>query len=422
MKLPYRLSMMFGWVGFGLLVSTGLAAGEPPAATSASQPASRTLDHSIAHMLDSWKALAQAAESDSHPVAFSNRTPYADAAETPGVLIGFNYALGDFMGPTVSAMQPVYLTEGGVVWGKWIGDATDKRGKVTAPAGYVVTGVRIRAGGNLDGFSLIYSRFSNRLDRGDSLESSWVGRTEGGSIRVILSPGLCFGVRGMMDKRIGSIRLAAIRMEGDQIPDARQIADGKVAFPKAPDDGGTTALAGPPAAAGKAPSPTSAPAGQAAGPTDNDNRIYTSIEEMFEILPGTLQPTARIWIVGTRVSPTLTERLRGKVAQLTGEFGSYKGESDKIELSLDTDELNYRGFKLDGEIFAAMSKDQLEKLKTFKIHDKIVVTGKIKQMVVRGVTARGQAINKAFLWLDDCTAEVQKPAPEPKPAAAGQKV
>ncbi len=325
----------------------------------------------------------QTSESASHGGGLSVRVAYSDVPPEGGVLVGFRYTLGQFgRGSMINSLQPIYVTSHGEKLGEIQGKAGQAQ-TIRARPGYCVTGMSIRAGGNFDGFSLVYTRFQgSKMSPGETYQSDWVGRTEGGSVRQLdTGGGFAIGITGKKAEKIGSLALVTMGGSGAS-SHSRSSAPKSVA-------GNTT----PPVPDQKPPLPV-LPGKKVEQPAQGEP--YTSFEQMFDTLPSALQPHGDKWYVGTRVSPDLTQRLKDKPVLITAEFATMKTTDRGIEANFDADEINYRGFQMTGQIIVRFPASQAERLKALRIHDKVTISGSIDSMVVRG-----SPINKAFLWIKD---------------------
>jgi hypothetical protein len=114
---------------------------------------------------------------------------FDDLAPAGGFLVGVRASVGDFDGPVIKSVAPIYRigeqTRGGpVVHGRPSATEVD----LVAPPGYAVSGIVARAGGlrgnsgwdRIYGFRLSYMKISGeKLDPKDRQSSEWVGRKEG---------------------------------------------------------------------------------------------------------------------------------------------------------------------------------------------------------------------------------------------------
>lgn len=327
-------------------------------------------------------------QTSEHGGMFSMKEPYSDIPKEGGLLIGFNYSMGTWVNrPIVSSLQPIYLTEHGRRFGPVEGQENYPVKRIEAKSGYVISGVHIHGGGNLEGFGIVFTRLNGTtLDPTDSYESEWVGVTDGGSSQSIdTSGGMPVGISGKKAEKIGSLALVVLPMEagGPSAP-----------VPVRPDD---------PNKAPMTPAPTTPPilpglpVAEAPIQPHVAGQPYRSFEQMFETLPASLQPSNGTWIVGRRVSPELTERLRDQPAELSGEFASFHSLGDEVEVMLDSDPINYHGIRLTGQIRARFPQSELARLQALTVHQRVTVAGKIDQMVVRG-----SGFDTSFLWLKEC--------------------
>jgi hypothetical protein len=326
----------------------------------------------------------QTTETQSHGGAFSMRDPYQDIPEA-GLLVGFNFSLGAFMNHSmIDGLQPIFLTSKGEVLGQKHGKFSDPVTKISAKPGYVVTGIRVRGGGNFDGFGLTYTRLANsKLVSADTYESEWIGVREGGSEKELpTGGGVVVGITGKQAEKIGSIALVVLQLDKPATASAQSPTPGPAISPPSV----------------FSPIPTSpvaqAPTGEHI-PLPEVGQPYTSIAQMFETLPNELQPSGPQWAVGRRVSPDLSHRLKNQPALLTGEFGGAEVRGQFLEVTLDAGYVDYRGFRFVGQIICRFPATSTQ-FKTARVHDKFTVAGKIDGCVVRGST-----IDKVFLWLNE---------------------
>lgn len=309
---------------------------------------------------------------------FSMKDLYTDVPAEGAVLVGFNLSMGKFFNnPTIEGLQPIYMTEKGEQLGPMLGKEGGTAARVQAEKGYVITKIRVRAGGNLDGIGLTLTRLvGTKLVAEDSYESEWVGAREGGGETIIETKGgLPVGITGKKAEKIGSLSMVVLPLE----------ARGAVARADAPAQ----------AARADAPNPGKIELPEVGKP-------YTSVEQLFETLPNELQPAGGHWAVGTAVSPELTGRVKDQLLLMTLEFASVKTNQKDLEVTLDLGPIDWRGFHMTGQLSAKFPLDQAEQFKKMRIHDKVTIQGKIQGVVVRGRTPQGMVINKTFIWLEDC--------------------
>jgi S1-C subfamily serine protease len=139
---------------------------------------------------------------------------YRDLAPDGGVLIGFQVGLGKF-GPNsvVKALRPIYQTKKGEQLGKWYGKAPASPVEVKAKPGYVVSGITIRTGLGIDGFTVTFAKLGkDRVEMDDNYNGKPAGG-EGGSAGTIGGKGALFvGVTGHLggDKSPSSLGLVAV--------------------------------------------------------------------------------------------------------------------------------------------------------------------------------------------------------------------
>jgi hypothetical protein len=348
----------------------------------------RTLPGSIWGLVRAGLAAQQTDMTAEYGGAFSLKTPFRDVPADGGFLIGFNYSLGKFVNiTTFDGIQPIYLTEHGRTTGPMQGKITDPIVQVVARIGYVVTGLKMHTGGNLDALKVVFTRLDGtQLNANDTYESEWAGTHEHGrEISIDTAGQLVVGITGKKAERIGSLCLVTLPLNSGTAPSSAS-ASSPASSVAVPQPGLATQSRLVPA------SPVTV-----AAPPRTAGQAYQSFEQMFETLPGDLQPSNGKWLVGRKVSPELTHRLADQLAVVTGEFASYKkdGFRQVIEVTLDTGPIDYRGFHLTGQVFARFPLNQEGRIQQMTIHDRLTVSGKID-----GVVVRGSNLDKAFAWLN----------------------
>ena len=89
--------------------------------------------------------------------------------------------------------------------------------RVRAKTGYVVTGMHIHGGGNLEGFDLEYTRIASNgtLDPTDHYHSDWIGIHSNNSrdTNVDTAGGLAVGIFGSRGDKIGDIGLITLHLD-----------------------------------------------------------------------------------------------------------------------------------------------------------------------------------------------------------------
>ncbi len=102
---------------------------------------------------------------------------FHEIAPRGGMLVGLRGRAGHL----IQSIQPIYRTSSEVVDGRLIRKHADAPFEVVAKDGYAIGALNYRAGGNFDGFEVVFMKVKgNRLDPKDSYKSSWVGG-KGGS-------------------------------------------------------------------------------------------------------------------------------------------------------------------------------------------------------------------------------------------------
>jgi hypothetical protein len=125
---------------------------------------------------------------------------YREVCKEGGVLIGLEVGLGEFVGSVVvDAWRPIFRTNEGEQFGKWVGKIPTKPVTVKAREGYVVSGMKIRTRLRVDGFRLTFAKLDkDRLDLTDTYESDHVGG-EAGTLSTVGGKGALYvGVTGYL--------------------------------------------------------------------------------------------------------------------------------------------------------------------------------------------------------------------------------
>src|SRR4029079_19440024 len=110
---------------------------------------------------------------------FITRNAFRDTAPAGGFLIGFRYSTKTYANThlVMDYLQPIYLTPAGEKLGTGYGKAPAKPLIVQAKPGYAVGGMRIRGGGVLEGYRLVFMRIRGKLlNPTDKYDSPWLGR------------------------------------------------------------------------------------------------------------------------------------------------------------------------------------------------------------------------------------------------------
>ena len=132
-----------------------------------------------------------------------------------GVLVGFQVGLGKGFGNVVvAAWRPIFRTKTGESFGKWHGKPFVATVTVKAKPDYVVSGMTIRTGLLVDGFTLTFAKLGKTgLDLTDTYQGTPVGGS-GGSAATIGGKGELFvGITGYLggDKAPCALGLVSVR-------------------------------------------------------------------------------------------------------------------------------------------------------------------------------------------------------------------
>ena len=146
--------------------------------------------------------------------AFSNKVDYRELPPDGGILIGFNYTLGEFVGMAdFESLQAIYLTATGEKNGAIQGTPglKSKFLQIKAKPGYAIGAFKIVCGGNFEGMQLIFQRIDGaKLNTKDSYESPWLGFDAKKKPTLISTEGaLPIGIHGRKDdkKNVGGLGL-----------------------------------------------------------------------------------------------------------------------------------------------------------------------------------------------------------------------
>ena len=142
------------------------------------------------------------------------KNTYRDVPPEGGILIGLQVNVGKFLNnATIDGIRPIYLTKKGEKLGEWQGVKSDDPVILKAKAGYVVAGMSVRSGLNLDGIALTYMKLDKgKLVEKDVYKSHQVGHTVGDT-SLIGGQGIFFiGVTGHLggEKKPCSIGLITV--------------------------------------------------------------------------------------------------------------------------------------------------------------------------------------------------------------------
>jgi hypothetical protein len=127
------------------------------------------------------------------------KAPFSDYPPEGGVLIGFHYILSKKgILTSFTYFQPIYLTANGEKLGRAYGTARAEFAQtIKAKKGQAISGITIRGGGAMDGFSFTYSPFDRTgWGRGDSTTTEWIGGKGGAEARFGFDGSVIVGVHG----------------------------------------------------------------------------------------------------------------------------------------------------------------------------------------------------------------------------------
>jgi serine/threonine protein kinase len=142
----------------------------------------------------------------------TDKDKYRVVHQHGGVLVGLEVSLGRFINNVVvKAWRPIFLTKDGEIYGRWLGSIHAPPGIVKAKEGYVVSGMSIRTGLGVDGFTMTFARLGkNGLDLGDTYNSPPIGGM-GGNLSTIGGKGaLYIGVAGYLSSDLSPCALGFV--------------------------------------------------------------------------------------------------------------------------------------------------------------------------------------------------------------------
>jgi serine/threonine protein kinase len=130
-------------------------------------------------------------------VGFPHAQDFLELAPGGGLLIGFEFGLGNVWGPShINSIRPIFLTAKGEVLGEVRGTPTKKMVTVKAKKGYAVAAVEIKAGLQLDSMRITFMRIDKKfLDVDQSYQSEVIGPPAAGK-RIGSTGALVIGICG----------------------------------------------------------------------------------------------------------------------------------------------------------------------------------------------------------------------------------
>jgi S1-C subfamily serine protease len=149
-------------------------------------------------------------------LGMTDKDKYRDVCDEGGVLIGFEVGQDRFGGGvSITSLRPIFLTKKGERFGKWQGKVPATSMMIKAKPGHAVSGMAIRTGVQIFGFTLTFSKLGkDRLELGDKYDSELIGDSKIGSLATIGGKGALFvGVTGYQarDKVPCALGLVAVQ-------------------------------------------------------------------------------------------------------------------------------------------------------------------------------------------------------------------
>ena len=132
------------------------------------------------------------------------RVTFEEVPPSGSLLIGFRYTINSTV-RMPSAIQAIYLTSAGEVFGKAYGTTTDP---TTAPQitkakpGYAIGAIQFSGGGGLDSFQPVYMRIKdNQFDVDDNYDGPEIGNSNGFRNKAGGDGNFMVGIHGKLDER-----------------------------------------------------------------------------------------------------------------------------------------------------------------------------------------------------------------------------
>ena len=142
--------------------------------------------------------------------AADGRDGFTEMAPKGEMLVGFSVSYANAFGKNkIGGLQPIFKKGPSRTDGEWHGGQYATRETALAKDGYAVGGLRMRSGLLIDGFEVIFMKIKgDKLDPSDSYSSQWLGDTEGGSPKVLLSDGrIVLGIMGRAQREVNALAL-----------------------------------------------------------------------------------------------------------------------------------------------------------------------------------------------------------------------
>jgi hypothetical protein len=144
------------------------------------------------------------------PAGTRGGTPFEEIAPSGGTLVGFDLYEGRFgANPTAAGIRPIYQCGKAYVHGGLFGTAKASPKRLLARPGFIVGGLKFRAGLMMDGMQVVFVRAErNGAVSNDRYESEWVGnQTGGGAFEVPVQGGWPVGICGATGPELKSLGL-----------------------------------------------------------------------------------------------------------------------------------------------------------------------------------------------------------------------
>jgi hypothetical protein len=155
------------------------------------------------------KAVKSGAYEESVLAGREDSSNFRDMPEGSGVLIGFRLTKGNFSGPMIKSLQPIFLTSKGRVLGKMHGNPNSPVHVVEAREGYAVGGAFGGNGVRLHGLRVVFMKIQGlRLNPQSQYLSKWYSVKDKSDVTKMGCTGqFVVGIVGRRGADVGNLRL-----------------------------------------------------------------------------------------------------------------------------------------------------------------------------------------------------------------------
>ena len=146
------------------------------------------------------------------------KAPFSDIPTEGGVLIGFHYILATKGLTSFEYLQPIYLTGNGEKLGKAYGNNLQAKPlTVKAKKGQAISGLTVRGGAAMDGFSVTFAPFDQSgWGMGDPMTTPWAGGNGGVDRKFGFDGSVIVGIHGkfLTGGQVGGLRVYTVALPG----------------------------------------------------------------------------------------------------------------------------------------------------------------------------------------------------------------